>query len=327
MSMTPKQLKDNLKGVVHLVMTPFGKDEEVDEPALRETTSHIASKLEGEDAVFLALGSTGEFYAMSDDECRRVAQIVVEAVDGRFPVIIGTSRAGTKPTIEMSRHAQSVGADGVMVTHPYYHLVTKEGLFRHYSRVADSIDIGIMVYNNPVTTKHYVTPDLMARLSKIDNIIADKENSQDALHYYFMQRAVDPKDMVVICGPGQLMYTFEALYGSPGYVTELANFVPDLAVALYKAGKERDFDKLTELADKIAPYHEFIGRVAAKQGPLPTVLSPHISIPALPFYQSVCKEAMKLVGLPGGRVRDPMESMPAEDRAELRRILKGMGAL
>lgn len=327
MSMQPKELKDKLKGVLHLVMTPFDENEELDEKALRESLKHVVNKLKGEDAVFIPTGSTGEFYAMTDKECKKVAKIAVEEVNGEFPVMVGTARAGTKATLEMSRYAQDIGADGVMIVLPYYHLTTREGLYRHYKKVADNLDIGIMIYNNPVTSKMWIPPDLMARLSRIDNIVADKENTTNAVAYYWMQKAVDPEDMVIVCGLGQLMYPFEALYGCPGYVTELANFVPEIATGIYKAAMQKDFNKLTELIDKIAHYHQFIGKIAQKRGALPTSLSPHIAIAELPFYQSVCKEAMNLIGLPGGRARDPMENITAEEKEELRGILKDMGVL
>ena len=327
MSMQPKELKDKIKGVLHLVMTPFHENEELEEKALSESVRYVADKLKGEDAVFIATGSTGEFYTMTDEECKKVAKVTIEEVNGEFPVMVGTARAGTKPTIEMSRYAQDAGADGVMIVLPYYHLVTKEGLYRHYKKIADSLDIGIMIYNNPVTSKLYIEPDLMAKLSKIENIIADKENTSSAVAYYWMQKAVDPKDMLIVCGLGQLMYPFEALYGCLGYVTELANFVPKIAIGIYKAAMQKDFNKLTDLIDKIAPYHQFIAKIAQRRGALPTVLSPHIAIAELPFYQSVCKEAMNLIGLPGGRARDPMENITSEEKEELRGILRELGVL
>jgi len=308
-------------------MTPFDENEEFDEKALRESLGHIVNKLKGEDAVFIPTGSTGEFYAMTDEECRKVAKITVEEVNGVFPVIVGTARAGTKAAIEMSRYAQDVGADGVMIVLPYYHLVTKEGLYRHYKRIADNLNIGIMIYNNPVASKLWIPPDLMAKLSKIENIVADKENTPNAVAYYWMQKSVDPEDMVIVCGLGQLMYPFEALYGCPGYVTGLANFAPEIAIGIYKAAMQKDFNKLTELEDKIASYHQFLSKVAQKRGALPTVLSPHIATAELPFYQSVYKEAMNLIGLPGGRARDPMENITAEEKDELKGILKDLGVL
>ena len=325
--MKPQELKENIKGIVHLVMTHFDEEGEVDEKAIRVSVKHVANALKGIDAVFLTTGSTAEFYAMTDEECKKIIKTVIEEVNGEYPVITGTARAGTKWTIEMSQYAQDAGADGVMVISPYYNPVTQEGLYRHYKKIAESIDIGIMIYNNPVISKLWIPPELMARLSKIENVVALKENTADALKYYWMQKAVDPEDMVIICGIGQLMFPFEAIYGCPGFVTELANFAPHIAVDFYKAAMKRDFDKLTELTDKIAPYHQFINKLAQKRGVLPTILSQYMSGSVLPFYQSIIKEAMSLIGLPGGKVREPMENLTAQEKEMLREVLENMDVL
>lgn len=327
MSMSAKELKGKIKGIVHLVMTHFDGNGELDEKALIKSLNHVAGALNGEDAVFLTTGSTAEFYAMTDEECKKAIRVVVEEVGGKFPVIAGTGRSGTKWTIEMSCYAQEAGADGVLIVNPYYQPATKEGLFRHFKEIAESIDIGIMIYNNPVASKLWIPPDLMGKLSKIENIVADKENTANAVAYYWMQKAVDPNDMVIICGIGHLMYPFEAVYGCPAFVTEFANFAPEIPISVYRAAMQKDFDKLTLLADRIAPYQEFLARLAQRRSIVPTVLSPYISSNELPFYQSVIKQAMSLVGLPGGTVREPMENITAQEKDELREILRNMGVL
>lgn len=327
MAMSPKELMQRTRGVVHLVMTNFDDDGKLDTKALRTCVKHVVDGLKGEEAVFLATGSTAEFYAMTDEENDEVIRTVVEEVDGAFPVIAGTGRAGTRWTIEASQRAEKIGADGVMVVNPYYHLVTNDGLYNHHKSVAENIDIGMMIYNNPVTSKIWVSPELMARLSKIHNIVLDKENTSNVVSYYWMQKAVDPNDMRIISGVGQLFYAFEALAGSTAYVTELANFAPTLATDLHKAAVAKNATKLTELLDRIALYHQFIARVAQKRGALPTVLSPVVSIGELPLYQSVCKAAMSLVGLPGGVTRAPMENITSEEKDELRQVLKKMNVI
>ena len=325
--MDPKELKDRIKGIIHLVMTHFDENNRLDENALRKSINYTAKALRGEDAVFLAMGSTAEFYSMNEQENKQAMRIIVEEVDGRFPVIVGTGRAGTKPTIEMSQYAQQIGADGVLIVNPYYLPATQEGLFRHFKKTADSIDIGIMIYNNSAVSKLWIPPELMARLSKIENIIADKENTANAIAYYWMQKALDPEDMVIICGLGQLMFPFFALYGCNGFVTEYANFAPDIALDLYKAAKEKNFDKIKQLSDRIAPFHEFLAELARKRGFIPSILSPQLCSNELPFYQAVIKQAMTLVGLPGGQVREPMENLTKDEIQKLRTVLQRMGVL
>ena len=327
MPMKPELLREGMKGMIHLVMTHFDEQDRVDLHGLKKAVRRTVETLKGEDAVFLATGSTAEFYALTEDENLSIIRTVVEEVGGIFPVVAGTGRAGTKLTIEASQEAQKAGADGVLVINPYYQPVTREGLFRHFRAIAESIDIGIMIYNNPVASKLWIPPDLMVRLSKIPNIVADKENTSSAPAYYAMQRAVDPRDMVIIAGLGSLMFSFEAVYGCPGFVTELTNFAPRLAIDIYHAGRDRDFQRLAELSDRASPFFQFIGRCAQRRGPLPTVLSPVLPVAELPFYQSVIKAAMSLTGLPGGPVREPMENISDQERIELGEVLREIGVL
>ena len=327
MALKPKEVKDKIKGVIHLVMSHFDENGDLDEKAIRTVVSHIAKKLEGEDAVFVTTASTGEFYAMTDEECNAVIQITVEEVAGRFPVFGGTGRSGTRLTTELSQKAQDAGADGVMVVNPYYQPVTEDGLYRHYKTIAENIDIGVMIYNNPFTTKLWIPPHLMARISKIDNVIANKENVSDIAAYYFMQRAVDPDDMVIVCGIGQLVFPFFALLGCPGFVTEFANFAPEIAVDIYKACRDRDFDKAVVLTDRIAPYYEFRAGLMKKRSKIPTVACSVVAGPDLVLVHSIIKEAMDLIGLPSGPVREPLEQITSEEKQELKKVLEQMGVL
>ena len=154
-----------------------------------------------------------------------------------------------------------------------------------------------------------------------------KENTTNALAFYAMQKALDPEDMIIVCGPGQMLFPFEVLFDCPAFVTELTNFAPGIAVDFHKAALKKDYAALTKLMDFAAPYHEFISKVAQNKGSCPTIMSPYISSNDVYVYQSVCKEAMNLVGLPGGKMRGPMCNLTAEEIQELEGVLKKLGAL
>jgi len=158
MAVNFKELKNKIKGVVHVVMTPFDKDGDLDEKALRISVNHVAEALKGQDAVFLTTGSIGEFYAMTDEECKTVIRVTAEELDGRFPVFAGTGRSGTRRTIELSQYAQQVGADGVMVLNPYYQPVTEEGLYRHFSRCQLPHTAITQSLGYTVTSEGYISP-------------------------------------------------------------------------------------------------------------------------------------------------------------------------
>jgi hypothetical protein len=143
-------LKKKMKGVFHLTITHFDEHDEVDVEAIRKAVRFAADGFKGEDAVFVTTGSTAEFYALNDEECRKVIETIVDEVNGEFPVLAGTARGGTRWTIELSQAAQEAGADGVLVVNPYYQFATTEGLYKHFKQIAESIDIGLMIYNNPL---------------------------------------------------------------------------------------------------------------------------------------------------------------------------------
>jgi len=314
-------LKKAMKGVVIVQTTPFNKDGSLDLEGMRANTRWLLEHTAGKDFIFTPVGSTGEFYAMSDDECKAVTKMVVEEVKGKNVILAGTGRAGTLETIKMCQYAESVGADGVQIVLPYYHVPMEEGMYQHYKQIAESAgkDFGIMIYNNPAVSGSWIKPALMAKLSKIPNIIAVKENTPYIKSYYTMQRAVDPNDMAILCGLGEQVFSFEALYGCAGFISGMANFAPDVSYSVYEAAVARNFDKLAELVDSLAPFFSFRSKVLENHGP-------HTGIGEVGgnMYISVFKAAMDIVGLRGGEVRLPLVGLNKEEKDELSFILKTM---
>lgn len=325
MGMKPNELRDSLKGVIHLVMTPFNDKNELDEAALASCLKKEVQMYKGQDLVFLAGGSTAEFYAMNDVEFKRYAKTCVEAIGGKFPVVVAAGRGGTSYSLELSKYVQDVGGDGVMVVNPYYHPATKEGIYRHLETIANNLDIGVVLYNNPATSSMWVDIELMKKVSKIKNVVGLKENIGDIKTLYRMYRTIDPQDMAVFTGVGHEMYQYAALFGMKGFVTELANFAPEEAFNIYKAAMKKDFGKVQELCEKVDPIYAFIGEVASRRSPIPSTSSFGIVGAGAPYYQSVIKTAMELVGLPGGKVREPMENLAAAEKDELRQIMLKIG--
>ncbi len=315
-------LKKAMKGVVIVQATPFNKDGSLDLEGMRANTRWLLEHTVGKDFIFTPMGSTGEFYAVSDDERKAVIKMVVEEVKGKNVVLAGAAQAGTRETIKMCQYAESVGADGVQVVLPYYLIPTEEGMYQHYKQVAESVNIGIMVYNNPAVSGSWIKPPLMARLSKIPNIIALKENTPSIGSYYAMQRTIDPNDMAILCGLGDQMFSFEALYGCAGFVSGMANFAPDVSYSIYKAAATRDFGKLAELINSRAPYSDFMAKVIANHGP-ETAIPGAYGAGGYMIY-AVMKASMDIVGLRGGEVRLPLVGLNKEEKDELSFILKTM---
>lgn len=326
MSLKPEEMLKKLKGPLALFPTHFDKKGELDLGATRTAAEYARETLKGRDACIVIAGSTSEFYAMTDDESASLIKTVVETVDGKVPIIAGTGRAATRLTIEMSKRAQDLGIDLAMITNPFYMHISEEGVYRHFSSVAAELSIGVMIYNNPTTSKIAIPPHLMKRLSKVPNIIASKENSTNIETYYWMINEIDPEDMVITCGIGHLMYLFEAPLGSPAFVTELVCFAPNIAFNIYEAALAKDFVKMKAELDNLIPYHKFVSKCVARRS-IPTILGQEWGGKATAVYQSILKKAMELVGLPGGVVREPLENITDEEEKELREVLKQIGVL
>lgn len=324
MALTPELMREKIKAVVVVQATPMNRDGSLDLGGLRANTRFLVERCAGRRLVLVPTGSTGEAYALSDAERLLVIETVLDCAAGAFHVVAGTAAAGTERTIELSKAAQSAGVDGVQVVLPYYHVPGEEGLVRHFLRLADALDVGVMIYNNHVVSKLWMPPHLMVRCSGHPGIVADKENTSDVTLYKAMRDAVDPARMSVLCGLGDLQFAYTAALGCPGFVTWTANLAPELSLDLLDAADACDFRCVREIVARTGRLYEFAGVCARRRGRDPWVLpgfaSGHI-------YVGIMKAALELVGLAGGPVRGPGDDLAAEERAELKALLSDIGLL
>jgi 4-hydroxy-tetrahydrodipicolinate synthase len=269
--------------------------------------------------VLVPTGSTGEFYALSRAEHMKVIETVIDTSAGAVPVVAGTAAAGTREAIALALDAQHAGVDGVQVVLPYYHVPSEEGLYGHFAAIADAVDVGVMIYNNPAVSKLWMPPHVMRRCSEHPNIVADKENTDSVVAYMAVRDAVEPSKMSVLCGLGDLQFAYTAALGCPGFVSWTANFAPDLALALLEAADAVDFKRVREIAARTGRLYTFAARLGQARGRDPWVFP---SATAGHIYVAVMKAALEELGLAGGPVRQPLEDITAEEREELRSLLK-----
>lgn len=315
------ELKAKMKGIDIVLTTPFNKDESLDLEGMRANTHWLAKRAAGKDFIFTPMGSTGQFYAMSDEDCQAVTKMVVEETNGRAIVMAGAGRPGTYETIKQCQYAQSVGADGAQVVIPYYHVPSEESMYQHFKKLAENVDpnFGIMVYNNPSVSGSWIKPHLMQKISKIPNIVAAKENWSVNIGLYSVQRrAVDPKDATILA-VGELAFCAAALCGCRGFISIMANYNTAIPYSLYEAAMAGDFNKASEIVESIAALSSFSAKVTANHGPSTGILGA-----SSVMYPSVTKAAMDMVGLRGGAPRLPLVDLTTKEKAELRNILKDM---
>ncbi|MEM2922456.1 MAG: dihydrodipicolinate synthase family protein, partial [Candidatus Bathyarchaeia archaeon] len=255
-------------------------------------------------------GSTGEFFSLTPEEHKRVIKVVVEEAGGRVPVVPGTAHSGTKMTVEISRYAESVGADGVMIVPPYYQMPTLEGIYEHYKTVAESIKVGIVVYNNPWTSKITIGPELMRRLAEIPNVVAVKETTGNINLSLRLLKKLGKK-LTFSMGSGEELAPYYYLSGAKGHVTAIGNFAPKFAVGMYEAAMRKDWDEVMKIHSNLMPYFELDNRLSEKNKGT--------------MYISMTKEAMRMLGLPGYPPRKPLLPLNDREREELKNILNNIG--
>lgn len=328
--MTPRELSENLKGLSFVNVTPFDEDGKLNLDGYKENLKFTLEKVKGVKCTITPCGSNGEFVSMSEEEHKAVIKTCVEVVNGEHPVVAGTGRASTYQTIKMSQYAQEVGADGVQVIHPYYFVPTVDGMYEHYRQVAASIDIGVVIYNNPAFSQSWINPKLMRRIIEgCDGKIAGiKENTPHLMLFDSMVQTLKGTGVPIQSGFGEKWYAYQFPYGADGMVSPFGNFFPEYPIKLYEAAQRYDFETIRSLLDMMRPYYAFVGRCTAARGDTGIQGKPGGSIYGEGNVRfGVLKEAMNLMGLHGGYMRLPLTGLNDKERDELKEILRDLKLL
>ena len=252
----------------------------------------------GTDAIIIT-GTTGESATMSDSEHKAAIRVAVEYTKKRVPVIAGTGSNETEYAIELSQYAESVGADALLVVTPYYNKCTQNGLVAHYNKIADSVNIPLIVYNVPSRTGVGIKTDTYVKLSKHPRIAAVKEASGD-LSAILKLRAACGDELNVYSGNDDQIVPILSI-GGLGVISVLANVAPKTAhdiCQLYFDGNVQESAKLQ------IEYADLIEALFCEVNPIPV------------------KTAMRLMGYNVGELRMPLSEMEKENLDKLTVSLK-----
>ncbi|MDF3054017.1 MAG: dapA, partial [Geminicoccaceae bacterium] len=184
-------------------------------------------------------GTTGESVTLSQAEHNRVIEIVIEQAAGRVPVIAGTGSNDTLATIERTRHARSAGANGALVVVPYYNKPTQEGMERHFSLIAEAVDLPVVLYNVPGRTGVNMQPETTLRLARLANIVAIKEASGNLDQVSEIVNAA-PDGFAVLSGDDSLTVPVISVGGS-GVISVTANIAPRAVAEMTRAALAGEF--------------------------------------------------------------------------------------
>ena len=209
------------KGSGVAIITPFNENG-IDFPKFKELIEWQIA--EGTDAIIVC-GTTGEATTMSESERKDAIQFVINTVNRRIPVIAGTGSNNTAASIEMSKFAESVGVDGLLVITPYYNKTSQKGLYAHFSAINDAINIPIMLYNVPSRTGMNITPLMLDKLADLNNVVAIKEASGDLSQVAKMAELCGDRIAIYSGNDDQIVPILSL--GGAGVVSVLANILPE----------------------------------------------------------------------------------------------------
>lgn len=229
------------KGSIVAIVTPF-KNGTVDEEKLREL---VEFQISGGTNAIVTCGTTGESSTLDYVEHDRVIEIVIQQVGKRIPVIAGTGSNSTTEAIEMSLRAEMLGADGVLLVAPFYNKPTQEGLYHHYTAIADAVAIPQILYNVPCRTGVNLLPETVARLAEHTNIVAIKE-ATGSLQQASEVLALAGDKIDVLSGDDFITFPMMAC-GAKGVISVTANIMPTEIAALVDAFETHNLEKARRL--------------------------------------------------------------------------------
>ena len=240
---------DRIKGSITALVTPF-KAGSFDEDAFRALVQwQIASGTHG----FVPVGTTGEGPTLTHDEHRRVVEVCVAEARGRACVIAGAGSNNTVEALDLARHAEKVGADGVLVVTPYYNKPSQEGLFQHFKAINDAVGIPIIIYNIPPRSVVDMSVDTMKRLYELKNIVGVKDATA-SLARTAQQRAALGPDFIQLSGEDLTALAVMA-HGGHGCISVTANVAPRQCADMQEACLAGDFRTALAIQDKLTPLH------------------------------------------------------------------------
>ena len=239
------------RGSLVALVTPTREGGAVDEVQLARLVEwQIAQGSKG----LVSVGTTGESPTLSHDEHKRVVEVTVEAAARRVPVIAGAGSNSTLEAIGLARHAKQAGADGILVVTPYYNKPTQEGLFLHYSAIADAVELPLIIYNIPSRSVVDMSVETMARLARHPNIVGVKDSTAN-LARPLHTRSACGADFIQLSGEDHTALAFNAA-GGVGCISVTANVAPALVAGMQKAWAQGRIDEAMALQDSLLPLHD-----------------------------------------------------------------------
>jgi len=240
------------KGAITALITPFTPEGALDEPAFRQLVDwQIAEGIDG----VVPVGTTGESPVLSHDEHKYVIEVCINQAKGRVPVIAGAGSNSTDEAIDFARHAEKVGADGVLVVTPYYNKPNQAGLEAHFAAVASAVSIPLIIYNIPSRSVIDMTPETMGRLVHNHKNIVGLKDATGRVERVYDQRIACGDDFSQLSGEDASTIGFN-VHGGVGIISVTANIAPRACTEVQEACRAGDYARARQVHDRLMPLHK-----------------------------------------------------------------------
>ncbi|NRG44012.1 4-hydroxy-tetrahydrodipicolinate synthase [Bacillus sp. CRN 9] len=292
-----------IQGAYPVLITPMDKVQSIDWQGVVNNVNYF---IDQGVAGLVINGSTGEFVSLSKSERFQMVETVMNTVNGRVPVIVGTAAETTAETIEYTKQANAHGADCALIINPYYMKPKEREIYHHFKSVSEAVDIPIMLYNNPFTSGVDMSIELMLEIGReCKNVTHIKESSGDIRKARDLAR-MGKGDFEVFCGAEELV--MESYFvGATGWISVAGNIVPGLVTKMYNLFQEGEEEEAWQINDLILPLCEFLEGSGK--------------------YVQIVKRAMELNGQAGGPARSPRLGLTEEEEDKLKEILESLNVV
>ncbi|MFW9770697.1 MAG: 4-hydroxy-tetrahydrodipicolinate synthase [Candidatus Heimdallarchaeota archaeon] len=290
-------------GVMPALITPFNKDESINEEQLRNLINYLIEQ--GVNGL-VPVGTTGEFVNMTFQERLEVIKIVVDETNGRIPVIAGTGETGTKLVVDATKAATDIGVDAVLIVTPYYLKPKAKGLYDHYFTIAEKTDIPIVLYNIPACTGVELPWTVVEDLVDIENIVGIKDSSGDYKYFSALLEKVSDKISVLIGWDENVLGALAG--GAAGCILGSANVFPKFWLEIYNCVRNNQLQEAQLLQKKV----QKLARLLINSGALGV------------------KSCLNMMNIPVGKTRQPLvlgDTLSYEIKDELRVELEKLGLI
>jgi len=294
-------MKLTLEGIWTPIPTPLTKQGRVDEATTRKLVDfHIEAGIDG----LLPLGTSGEFALLSRKERNILVETVVDQAARRVPVVAGVSDPSIENAVQLSTDAKKAGADAVIATPPYYFTTTDEGHYHHFKTISEAIDLPLLIYNIPEWTHSFVTPEAVQRLAEEKLVVGMKYTEYNFLNLLRFLKTSGTK-IAIFAGSDAMAYS-NLEFGGSGAIIGSANVAPKIASKIFDDYKKGDLEGARESQEKL----------------LPIIMALSVG-----KYPAALKEALSLIGMPVGPLKEPLQQLSIAEKKIVAGLLRSGGFL